>query len=137
VNEFFEKIDLNERDIFIRVRNMVLIKFELIKKYPDMFNFIKIAYFDESFEIKKDLELRNKQSIANSTRKIFENIDISKFKEGIDISKTIEIILWTLEGFGARAQQEVRQVPVNQINYEKATEELDTYLELLKKSFYK
>jgi TetR/AcrR family transcriptional regulator len=137
VNEFFEKIDLNEKDIFTRLRNTVLIKFELIKKYPDMFNFIKIAYFDESHEIKKDLELRNKQSVASNTRKIFENIDISKFKEGIDIGKAIEIIIWTLEGFGARAQAEVRLLPVNEINYEKATEELDIYLELLKNSFYK
>ena len=57
VNEFFKKIDLNERDIFNRLRNMVFIKFNLVKKYPDMFNFIKNAYFDEAHEIKKELKL--------------------------------------------------------------------------------
>jgi TetR/AcrR family transcriptional regulator len=139
LNEFFKKIDLSERDIFIRWRQIIYIKFELVKKYPDMFDFIKSACFDDSYEIKKELELRNTQGITSSYTKILENIDISKFKQGIDISKAINIIIWTLEGFAARtqAQEELRLLPINQFNYEKAIEEVDIYLELLKTILYK
>lgn len=54
--EFFARINLLEKDIFKRIRQMALLKIGLIKKYPEIYNFLYTAVLEEAQEIKDDLE---------------------------------------------------------------------------------
>lgn len=99
MDEFYSKIDWNERDLFIRFRDLIVLEFELMKKYPDIFNFFMAAYHEESADVKIELEKRNKEILVSSYQKLFTDIDTSKFKQGIDINRAINIIIWTMEGF--------------------------------------
>lgn len=137
LNEFFGKINWSDQDIFIRLKQMLLLKLELLKKYPEMFNFIKAAYFEESVEIKNDLGSRNKELIAESYNKLFADIDISKFREEVDIKRGINIIVWTLEGYSAQEEGKIKLLALDQINYEEMLEEIDNYFDLLKRFLYK
>lgn len=137
MKEFYNKINMDETDIFIKLRESMLIKSELIMKYPDFFVFIEVAYKETQNEVKSDLQLINEGFIVSSYAKIFNNIDTSKFKEGLDIKKCINIIIWTIDGFGAKAMKEEKLLTSSKENYEKAFAEADVYLEVLKKSFYK
>ncbi|HBI04928.1 MAG TPA: TetR family transcriptional regulator, partial [Paenibacillaceae bacterium] len=56
LNEFFRKIDVMEKDILIRLRQMTLLKFDLIRKHPEMFDFLMVAYGEDSDDIKKELD---------------------------------------------------------------------------------
>ena len=42
MKEFYEKVNLDERDFFIRLNQIISIKFELLDKYPEMFRFIEM-----------------------------------------------------------------------------------------------
>ncbi|HYK73466.1 MAG TPA: TetR/AcrR family transcriptional regulator, partial [Pseudoneobacillus sp.] len=133
----YAKIDCNQYELLIKLKDTVLIKLELFSKFPDMFDFVRITYEEESPEIKKDLEKRNKEAIANSYLKLFENIDSSLFKEGIDIQRAITIIVWTMEGLGKQHQETTKALPLSQINMDEVLLEMDLFIETLKKGFYK
>lgn len=137
VKEFYEKINLDEKDIFIRVRQMALLKYEIFKRHPEIYNFIMAAYFEDASEVKNDIENRTQELITSSYSKIFEGIDISKFREDIDIKRVINIITWTIEGFANREQNKVRAIPLKELNYDEALTEIDAYFEILKNCFYK
>lgn len=137
MNEIYAKIDWTEKDLLIKLKHTVMVKLELFSKFPDMFDFIRIAYEEESAEIKKELDKKNKEAIASSYLKLFENIDTSLFKEGIDVQRAISIIVWTMEGLGNQHQQKTKSLPFNQINIDEVLGEMDIYIETLRKGFYK
>ncbi len=136
MNEFYKKIDLKEKDFFARLRQTQCIKMELLNKYPEMFKFIEAANMENS-EIKNDLDNINKEELENASRRIFEEIDISKFKDDIDINKAINIIMWTFQGFNNKVLREAKVLDSKQIEYNKAFAEADIYIEILKNCFYK
>lgn len=137
MNEFYKKIDLNETDFFTRLRQIQLIKMELLNKYPEIFRFIEIAYLEDSSDIKQELENKNKGLLNSNLDVIFKGIDTSKFKDGIDIEKVINIVIWTLQGFADEIMKKEKLSPSNQVNYEKAFSEVDEYINMLKNCFYK
>ncbi|CEG26419.1 TetR/AcrR family transcriptional regulator [Bacillus sp. B-jedd] len=131
--EFFEKMDSMENDIFIKMRQIVLLKLALIHKHPDMFNFLLTAVREESPEI----TLRNKELIERSYVKILENIDLSPFREDLDIPSAINIIVWTLQGYSNQIQEKNKFLSLDEINYDEILAKVDGYLKVLRKSFYK
>jgi TetR/AcrR family transcriptional regulator len=137
VNDLFANIDLDEPDIFTKYRSITLIKFELMKKHPEMFNFVRLAFEEDSPDIKIELEKRNKDILTSSYSKLASSIDVSKFKDGIDIQKAMNIIFWSLEAFGYQKQEQTKEIPLDQLNLEDLLEEMDGYIEMLKLAFYK
>ena len=137
INEFYKKINMDETDIFIKLCQCTIIKLELLKRYADIFIFIEVAYRDKSKNIRNDLQRINKELTTSNYNKIFENMDTSKFKTGLDTKKCINIIMWTLEGFAAQAMKNEKLLTSNKKDYEKAFDEANKYMNVLKDCFYK
>lgn len=137
MNEFYKKIDIKEIDVFIRLQNMVLVKLDLLKKYPELFSFITSAYFEESLEVKNDLNLKSKEAISGAYNNLFTDIETNKFREDIDLKKTLNIITWSLNGLSSEIQKKAKLFNNNEIDYEKAIVEMNFYIDILKKGFYK
>lgn len=137
MNEFFKKIDLEEKDILKRLRQVLLIEFTLINRHPDMLDFIKTANIENCDEVKNDLESRNKEYLANSYRKVLGDFDGSRFKEGTDIKRAVNVIIWTMEGFAAKEKEKLKECPITELNFDEILTEMDIYFELLKTCFYK
>jgi TetR/AcrR family transcriptional regulator len=142
--ELFSKIDLTEKDFFNRMRQGIIVKMELLRKYPEIIKFIGAVFIEDSSEVKNDVINKNKELMANSYSRMFENIDMSKFKENMDIKKVINIITWTFEGFSNTIIEKAKHASSKQIDfYEDITEtdsyfaEADIYIEMLKNCFYK
>lgn len=136
MEKILEKVNWDEKDIFVRYQQIAKLKFDLFKIYPETFNFTKTIYTEESPAVKSDLNRRGKELLESSFIKLFSDIDLSKFKKGIDIKKAINIINWTLEGFAYQQQEKVVAISLEQINVEEALAEMEEYLEMLKSSFY-
>ena len=144
MEEFFSKIDFEEKDFFIRMRQSIIIKMELLLKYPEMIKFLGIALIENSSEIKDYLSNNIKELMVNSYIRMFQNIDVSKFKENMDIEKIINIITWTLEGLSTKLIEKMKLSSSKQSALDNAFAETDIlyaeadiYIEMLKNSFYK
>lgn len=135
--EFYKKIDLRETDFFARVRQSVLIKMELLNIYPDIFKFIETAYLEDSPEVKVELEKKIKELNQINISKVYEGIDYSKFRDDMDITKILKIITWSFEKMSDEELSKVKVIPDYQIDYQKIQAELEEYLEIMTKCFYK
>lgn len=137
MDKIYAKINWNEKDIFIKYREIALLKFELFKSYPETVNFIKCAYLEDSNEVKIDLERRHNELVASSYQKLFTDFDHSKFKDGTDFNKAVQLIFWAMEGFANQQQEKFKTLSPDQINTDEILVEMDTYLAMLKVAFYK
>lgn len=137
LEEFYKKINLEERDFFKRLREAQVIKMELLKQYPQIFRFLEVAYMENSSVIKEDIDEKNKNFTESSTLRIFDGIDISKFKEDMDIKKILNIIIWSFQGFSEEVLKKIKASSLKEVDYNEAFVEADIYIEIFKKCFYK
>lgn len=137
MNQILLKFNYDEKDFFERLRQGSMLKFEIWKKHPEMFDFIVIAYMEDSIDVKNEIGKRSLEVITKSQGFLYEGIDYSKFKDGVDTRRAIEIIIWTMEGFTNREVKNSKILNLNEQNYSELIKESDIYLEMLKKSFYK
>ncbi|ARC86311.1 bacterial regulatory s, tetR family protein [Clostridium argentinense CDC 2741] len=136
-NEFYKKINLDEKDFFIRLNQMCIIKFELLNKYPEMFRFIETAYMETSKSVKKELDERKEKLIKINSIKVFEGFDLSKFKEDIDVKKAINVMIWTFQGLGDEALKKAKLLSLDKPDYSEVFAEADIYIDMFKNCFYK
>jgi TetR/AcrR family transcriptional regulator len=136
-DEFYKKVDLTEVDFFNRVRQAVMIKMELLAQYPEIFTFIQEAYMQDSADIKVELEQRKTELVAINIGKVYEGIDVSKFRDDVDIQKILKIITWTFEKMSDEELYKAKMSPNHKIDYRKVYQEAEEYFEILTKCFYK
>lgn len=135
--EYFDLMNFNEKDILERLRQSYLIQLELLQKHPWIFEFNKITDITKSDEINKELEerLKGKQSLCYET--MFDLIDESKFREGLDVERCKQLIFWANIGFTNQMLEDIRNSEINELDYDKIIAKLDDYLNELRKIFYK
>ncbi|ABR47696.1 transcriptional regulator, TetR family [Alkaliphilus metalliredigens QYMF] len=134
--EYFDLININERDLFTKLRQVLLLKIELIHKLPWVFQFSAITTYTSSEEVRNDLESKKQEMESMGYEKIFENIDESKFQKRVDIEKTKNIIFWAIGGFANKIIEETKGSELTELDYDGMLEEFDAYLEILKKWAY-
>lgn len=135
--EYLDLMDFNEKDIFERLRQSYLLQIELLQKHPWIFEFIKMTATTQSDEINKELEKRvnEKQSLCHET--MFDNVDESEFREGLDVERCKQLIFWSNIGFTNQILEDIRNSEITQLDYDHILTELDSYLNELRKIFYK
>lgn len=132
-----EEIDLSETDLFKRIERVALQKFYVQQKYPQAFEFLASTKQEESVEVKDIIKQRLNPIYNQAINKLYKDIDYSKFREGVDIEKAIEILNWTMFGVGEKGLKELFTFDDIGGFGEKYLEEWNVYAELLKYSFYK
>nr|WP_232243148.1 TetR/AcrR family transcriptional regulator [Paenibacillus sp. GSMTC-2017] len=134
--EVVRKVNFNEKDLFVRMSQVAELKLTTFQTNPYLLKFIERVFFEEDVEVKLEIEDRKKQIATSEYYKLFSEIDTSKFKEGIDAARAVNVILWTLEGLGesVKAQHKLdgKDLDMNEI-----MEEFNRYMELLRINFCK
>lgn len=135
--EYFELVNFKERDIFERLRQSYLLQLELLRKHPWIFEFNKVSVITKSDEINKELEerVKGKQSFCYET--MFDLIDESKFREGLDVERCKQLIFWANIGFTNQILEDIRNSEKNELDYDMIVAQLDGFFNELKKVFYK
>lgn len=133
--EYFQNSWLDEKDFLEKMRRASLIKLELFRKYPLIFKFFLTAYSETDIEVKKEVEDRNKKQIEINFPRIYDNIDMSNVKDGVDQQKALKIIIWALEGYANSKAHEFKTF--NEKEFSDMVTELETYLGILKQCFFK
>jgi AcrR family transcriptional regulator len=134
--EYFSKMDYSEGDIFKRFRQSYLLQIDLIKQYPWIFEFSKLTHSTSSDELNKAIEERVNKGQPSCDHDLFDGIDFSNFKEGLDMEKCKKIILWTNIGFSNQILDKIKNSDPQKLDYEQIVTILDDYLNELRKLFY-
>lgn len=134
INKIYDEIDYNETDFFKRTREVGLIKFKIMKKFPQVFDFLKTVGNEYSTEVKSEIEKTRKHSIETGFERGFKNIDLTKFRDDIDFQKMMNIINWTLLSF---AEQQINKADSFKDTDIEVLREWDEYFDILKLCFYK
>lgn len=135
--EYFDRIDLNEKDIVERLRQTCLLKIQLIQKYPWIFDFIRVAVFTDSEAVKDDLVKRRKRVEAGIFERFYGDIDTSCFRSELDTEKAKQLIFWAVGGYADQILEQFKSSDVSEFDFEKIRTEFDGYLNELRKTYYK
>lgn len=135
-SEFFNEGQFAEPDVFERLKNIMILKSQMMKKHPEIFNFFISAYTETSSDIKNELDYSHQELMQSSYAKIFENIDTTMFKENIDMKRAIQFVFWTLEGYGNQVMEKVKHINQNDNDFSAEFAEVDLYIQMLKTAFY-
>lgn len=137
LEELYEQFDQDETDLFKRIENIALQKFLIQQKHPQVFDLLASAKQEEASIVKDIIKHKVGSIYEQGIKKLYERIDYSKFKEGIDIDKAIEILNWTMFGFGEKGLKQINTFADVSKFGEQFLEEWNIYADILKQGFYK
>jgi len=140
--EFISLINNLQPDILESIWQLSLLKRDLSIQYPDIFDFMVSAFVDDSAKNESTAanlaKLNAKQ--AETMAKVYAQADISLFRDDVNPKTAMEIISWTLQGYG---QSKTNIAPGNAIGttarekYDEFLEEFQEILNTIRKCFYK
>jgi len=135
--EYFDQIDVHEKDIFERLRQTCLLKIQVMQKYPWIFDFIKVAVLTDSDVVKDELKKRRKMVEASSFERFYGDIDTSGFRSELDTEKAKQLIFWAVSGYAGQVLERLRSSDVSEFDFKIIRAEFDSYLNELRKTYYK
>lgn len=139
VKDISANINWEESDILERIKQLVIFKIKLGKEYPGMFDFL--------VKVLTELNTKNTDDIMKFYQKYdvdiqsilgdiyTRNIDYSKFSDQTNLDKSLNVIRWTLEKYSE--EQLLTITSMKAIDYDKVTVDIDEYISVLKKAFYR
>jgi len=140
--EYIDLINVLQPDILESVWQLTLLKRDLSIKFPDIFDFMTSTYVDQTAKSEsttaKIAKLGELQ--AGILTRVYAQADLSLFKNDIDPQTAINIIMWTVQGYG---QSKVSIAPGETIGqasrelYDSFLEEFQQILNTLRTCFYK
>lgn len=129
-----DELDWKQKDIFLRLKEISMIKFKVFQKYPYLADFSLLVFQDKTAE---EIMHINPEFPLELYSQIYSyNIDYTLFKENLDIEKAINIIRWTLEKYSDEFRRNIK-VGIIKFDYKTIEKEIYIYIDMLKQCFYK
>lgn len=135
--EFYNLINLDERDILERWRQIALLKMDLMKKHPMIFSFVARASFPDSEDVKNDIIEQQNKLTQDVYPKLFYDIDRSLFREDIDVDTAISVIIYTIESYAQNEASPKKSAADYYGEYERYLSDLERYTQLFRTCFYR
>src|SRR5690625_3469937 len=125
--EYIDLMNFNEKDIFKRLRKSYILQIELLKQHPWIFDFIMMSDMTNSEEINKKLEERVNEKLSQCQKQMFEIVDETKFRAGLNLERCKQIIFWTNVGFTNEILEDIRKSSITELDRsEEHTSELQS-----------
>lgn len=134
--EYFDEIDIGEKDIFERLRQTCLLKIQVMQKHPWIFDFVKIAVFTDSEAVNEDVKKRRRMVESVSFERFYGDVDTSKFRSELDVEKAKKLIFWAVGGYASEILEQFRSTDSPIYDFDKIRAEFDSYLNELRKIYY-
>ena len=103
-------------------------KFEVMGQYPGMYDFLVTVTKDSAKEAEKMRQKSSNLALSESSKVLFQNVDWSKFKDGITPMEVINMVTWISSGC-------LKSNP--QKSCDELLAEIEKYLGLLKEALYR
>ena len=124
-------------DIFQRLSEVSVIKLKLTHENPEKSKIIMEALVNSPEDIRAEIELKYSRLSSEYMSAFFQEIDYSKFRSGVNPSKSIEILMLFLKALGDKYMKDYQGKEQEMLqNYDKLMEEYNEYMEILKYGMY-
>jgi TetR/AcrR family transcriptional regulator len=137
VERIFSRIDFAETDILRRFRDTVWLKLQLMREYPDIFEFLRLAYFEQPAGFRNRIQQINTELLDPGLGRIYQNIDYTLFRDGIDVSLAFTVINSTLEKWSEKYVRDHFRDELDPFSGEAVLSQLDPLLSFFRTCFYK
>lgn len=131
---------LEYTDFFERLNAIQLLKMKHSAEFPHMYSFMKRAVFETTPAIRAEIAKVNDHYTKERAMAFFQNLDYSKFKEGIDPKMIISLITWCSEGCANQIILQEKMNPSSKSTIQEFQEVFDlyqSYMVLFRNNFYK
>ncbi len=131
VREMSKTHDYNETDYFKILVNAQMNKMDILRVHPDLMQFLVKFYLEENPEVYDEKNKEFAAILSESSKRFMDRADTSKFKEGIDAEKILNIIVWMADGYmRSRTEKDLE-------NTDRINEEYLEYIEIMRRQCYK
>lgn len=134
INRIYTEVDWSETELFERMKQIGLVKYRIMKQYPKAFDFLKSVPKESAPEVKAELDAIGRKLIENGMEISCKNIDLTKFRDDMDMEKMMDIITWTIMSFAEQQREKVDSFEYLDID---VLSEWDGYFDILKRCFYR
>ena len=127
--EYERSISLLENDFFEIQRQIEYAKCQVMRQYPYMFIFLNNAFLEEDEEAVEQVA-QIMDMTSDALQQIYSRTDLTRFKEGVDPSKVLKMVIFTMDGL-LRERAALGKLEPRELYLESAD-----YLQMYRKSFY-
>ncbi len=137
VKEFYDLINFNNRDILDRMKQILLLKMDLMHKHPMIFEFIVRASIPDHAEVTENIRAFQNKLENDLSPRVFYDVDRSLFREDIDIDAAIGVIIYTMRSYAFNEANPNKSMIDYYGEYDRYLSDLERYIMLFRTSFYK
>lgn len=131
---------LENTDFFERIKVVQQIKIAHELNYPHMYKFMKRAAFEADPAVKEEISKYNQRITLERAMDFFHNLDLTKFKDGIDPKMVMQLVVWCSEGIANSFLLKEKLKPEDQRSIPDLKEMFgiyESYMDLFRNNFYK
>lgn len=134
----YEKYPLQKSgDIFERIIELGIIKLKISHANPNISKLIVHAFMNTPEGIRSEIQDKYKQLSNEFVPSIFEDVDSSKFRNGVNPKKALEIVMLFLEALQEKYTKEYKGREQELLDdIDKIMEEYKEYIAVLKYGIY-
>lgn len=131
-----ERLDLTEPDLFSRLLQGSRVKMEILREHPDIWRFW------DTFESEKPdiasgwMAARIQDASPRIGELLLQGIDTTRFKPDLELTKAVNVIMWTLSGWTDARWAQARHSGET-LDLEQVFAEAHEYVEFLRTVFYR
>ncbi|WMJ89042.1 TetR/AcrR family transcriptional regulator [Anaerocolumna sp. MB42-C2] len=137
MDDYYAQLDLKQRDVLKRFRDMFLLKLKLTNKYPAIFDFTASAYYEKDPVVSAEMQEYSNLLYYDVRKELFKDIDYSLFKPLVDVEKALDVIVFTLRGYSESQASPEKRCNDYSKEHNKYIKEIDEYIAVLRYAFYK
>ena len=137
VEKYFDRVDVREPDFIERLKQTAQVKLEAQTENKNVFNFLGTFMLSADFELPPHIQKKYEDLQTRGNAMLYEGIDVTLFRNDVDVEKAFKLIRWSIEGYQNELLQRLKGQNMASIDFDPYWKEFYEYLEILKKSFYK
>lgn len=131
VEEAISESAVDNHDFFDSIIADISSKQSVIEIYPSILQFLTSALREKDSEVIEEINEAKRRGISFHTKMCMDNMDISKFKEGVNPQLVLDLIIRYMESISlSMAQDET-------VNSQKLFDDAVSCVKMLKYNFYK
>lgn len=136
-NEICSQIDISKGDLPSILRQIGVRKLEVLRRHPDMTDFIAQAKNEKLPEVYEELEkIEKERSYQLRENFLFGSLDMNLLKPEFRNENTIKLIRWALDGCTKELQDKYKGQDIQDPAIDVLMRDYDKYVEIIRQAFY-